>query len=103
MTTLPAEGPVPHGAGPRPPYLVPSVLIDEICVQQAELDEMARRWREKYQATGRDNRVRLLTPLPRRTRLRLAIEHAITNAGTWLGDHVSWSAAERLWRITGRL
>jgi hypothetical protein len=79
------------------------MLVDEICGDQAEMDELIRRWREKHQAAGRGDRVRLLTPLPRRTRLRLAIRRALTRAGEWLGDHVSWTATERLWRVTGLL
>jgi len=48
-------------------------------------------------------RPRLLTPLPCRTRLRLAVHRHLTRAGEWLGDHVSWQVTGWLWRVTGLL
>lgn len=44
---------------------------------------------------------KLLTPLPRRVRLRLTAESAINHAGTWLVYHGHYGAAERLWRLFG--
>jgi len=54
------------------------------------------RWREAIE----HREVQIWPPLPRRTRLRLAASRALTAAGIWLGDHVSWTATERLWRVT---
>jgi hypothetical protein len=41
---------------------------------------------------------RLLTPLPRRVRLRLACQGAVDDVATWLAGHGRWRAAERTWR-----
>jgi hypothetical protein len=102
---------VPHGAGPAPQYLVPEMpmlrdgmqpaefIFDEVSISTAELDELARRWRNAVHGQA----ARIWPPLPRRTRLKLAIHRHITSAGEWLGDHASWNATERLWRITGLL
>ena len=98
MTTSPADGPAPHGAGPRPlfsgpPYLVPPAL-------QAELTAMGiTPWqREVLRRFGIES-----APLPRRTRLKLAVHRHLTTVGIWLGDHVSWTLTDRLWRATGLL
>lgn len=37
-------------------------------------------------------------PLPRRTRVRLAITHAINSIGIWLVNHRHYDAALWLWR-----
>lgn len=44
---------------------------------------------------------RLLTPLPRRGRVRLAAEHAVNAVAIWLACHDRAGAAERVWRICG--
>lgn len=121
MTSLPAEGPVPHGAGPLPhdlwwqdvtPYGYPPagevlarlrmrahadliadelssmlpdgyslgyepslLIVDEVSISDAELDEIARRWR-KAMEHPRD--IRVWPPLPRRVRLKLAAQRAFT-------------------------
>jgi len=41
----------------------------------------------------------LLTPLPRRVRLRLWLTRQVNGAGIWLVYHDHVTAAERLWRI----
>lgn len=47
------------------------------------------------------NRMTLLTPLPRKVRLRLWCQHQIDGAAIWLVRHRQFRAAEILWRITG--
>lgn len=74
---------------------------DEWRPSEAEIADFERRWREAM--TRPIRHLEVLTPLPRRVRLRLAVERAITSVGIWLGDHVSWGAAKWLWRITGLL
>lgn len=76
--------------------------MDPITEDFRRSNEQIERMIAEYQrkAAGRP---RLLTPLPRRTRLRLAIHRHVTSAGCWLGDHVSWTATERLWRAAGLL
>lgn len=49
----------------------------------------------------RNGTVRILTPLPRRVRVRLWFTHRIDGAGIWLVDHGHMDAAERLWRVCG--
>lgn len=44
---------------------------------------------------------RLLTPLPRRVRARLAAEHAVNRAGIWLVERKRYRAARWLWRAFG--
>lgn len=95
MTGTPAEGPAPDGAGPHPSLFI----LDEVTLTEDQWTEVMSRWSKVIH----DQPARFWPPLPRRVRIRLAIGRAITNAGIWLGDHVSWSAAERLWRITGTL
>lgn len=41
---------------------------------------------------------RFLTPLPWRTRARLAARRAVNGIGTWLVDHGHYAAALWLWR-----
>ena len=41
----------------------------------------------------------MLTPLPRRVRLRLAVCHVINGAGIWLVNHGRTGTAERMWRL----
>lgn len=45
--------------------------------------------------------VRLLTPLPRRVRLRLAIRYVIDGAAIWLAEHGHFRAATLTWRLFG--
>lgn len=51
--------------------------------------------------TGRQSAVRLLTPLPRRARGRLAAERAVDGVATWLVYHDRPGMAERVWRMFG--
>jgi hypothetical protein len=44
------------------------------------------------------HRVTLLTPLPARIRLRLAVHRRIDRAGAWLCDHRCPRVAEWMWR-----
>ena len=43
----------------------------------------------------------LLTPLPRRVRLRLWIQHHIDGAGIWLVERGRYRVAIGLWKLTG--
>lgn len=47
------------------------------------------------------HRVRLLTPLPPRTRLRLAVVRRIDRAGAWLCGHRCTRLALWIWRASG--
>ena len=46
-------------------------------------------------------RVTLLTPLPARIRLRLAVHRRIDQAGAWLCGHHCTRLAEWMWRACG--
>ena len=57
-------------------------------VTEAELAELERRWRKAMEHPGR---MRLLTPLPRRVRLKLALGRARTQA------LIAWLKITRRW------
>jgi hypothetical protein len=63
-----------------------------------QLDLFAAEWRKQAQQR---NKVRLLTPLPRRVRMRLAARRAVDKAGIWLVKHHRYHAAQRLWQAFG--
>ena len=65
---------------------------------EAQLDELAARWRKANSGRNR-NRLVLLTPLPWRTRVRLACESASNHLGCWLVERGWIRAARTLWRI----
>ena len=65
-----------------------------------EAAQLERCWREAY---GKGGHPKLLTPLPRRVRLRLAVRRVLTGIGIWLVDHGHIEAARRLWTVTGLL
>ena len=46
---------------------------------------------------------RLMTPLPRRVRARLAVTRAVDGAAIWLVDRKRFRAAEWLWHAFGML
>lgn len=52
-------------------------------------------------ALARGHRVRCLTPLPRRTRLRLWRDHQANTIGAWLCAHHACGLAILLWRALG--
>lgn len=60
-------------------------------------DELER-WAAEFERQQRAGRVKLLDPLPWRTRLRLACQRRIDVAACWLVEHVSPGAGEALWR-----
>ena len=65
----------------------------------AEWDELADKWRSAYvESVRRHPYPRLMTPLPRRIRVRLWMQRRITGSGIWLIDHGHSSAAIALWR-----
>jgi hypothetical protein len=72
--------------------LAPAPYWDRVDIEAftAELDKCMREGKPK-----------LLTPLPRRVRLRLALTRAVDSAAIWLADRRRFGAAERLWRVTG--
>lgn len=47
------------------------------------------------------HRVRLLTPLPARTRLRLGVHRRIDRVGAWLCGHRLGRLAVWIWRASG--
>lgn len=63
-----------------------------------QLEQFKAEWRKQ---AGRRTKIKLLTPLPRRVRLRLAIEGAVNHVATWLVYRGHYDAAERVWRAFG--
>lgn len=63
-------------------------------------DELLVLRRKFYEAAAK-GKVTLLTPLPRRVRLRLAVQRRIDHAACWLVEHCHPRAGEALWRICG--
>ena len=75
-----------------PPGGAPSVDADALTDEQ--LAAFAAEWRRKAGGPPK-----LLTPLPRRVRARLAVTHAIDGAAIWLASRKRYGAAEWLWRM----
>lgn len=73
-------------------------VADEATWTDEQLARFAAEWRRK---AGRPGEIRLLTPLPRRVRLRLAVTSAIDHAAIWLAYRGQLRAAEWLWRAAG--
>lgn len=63
-------------------------------------DELLVLRRRLYEALAK-GKVQVLTPLPRRVRLRLAIQRRIDGAACWLVEHCHPRAGEALWRVFG--
>jgi hypothetical protein len=63
-----------------------------------QLDWFAAEWERKVRQGGP---VRLLTPLPRRVRLRLAVTQITDNAAIWLAERGHYGAARLLWLAFG--
>lgn len=63
---------------------------------EAEWDRLRRRWARQHRRAPR-----LLTPLPRHVRLRLAATKVINTTGCWLCDHGRTRLAMLLWRACG--
>ena len=63
----------------------------------AELDELAERWK-----AAQHGPVKLLTPLPRKVRLRLWASHQVDRLAIWLVSHGRPLAGELVWRACGR-
>ena len=57
-----------------------------------EIEQFRAEWMLNFQ------RPKLLTPLPRRVRVRLACTRAIDKTAIWLVDRRQFGAAQRLWR-----
>lgn len=45
--------------------------------------------------------VRFLTPLPFRTRFRLAVQSRVDGLAIWLAEHRHYEAAKLTWRVFG--
>lgn len=59
-------------------------------------------WLRPLTGTGRmADRLVLLTPLPRRARLRLWCTGRVDTAAYWLVCHRHYTAAQRLWQLCG--
>lgn len=63
-----------------------------------QLDQFAAEW--KRQMARNHGVTRLLTPLPRRVRLRLAVARTVDRTAIWLVDRKRFRSAERLWRAS---
>jgi hypothetical protein len=71
---------------------------DDPKATETEYEELKTRWLAKYDNNQNAHQVTLLTPLPARTRLRLAVHRRIDRAGAWLcGRHCN-RLAEWMWR-----
>lgn len=55
----------------------------------------------EFREIMRTGKYKLLTPLPRRVRLRLALTRAVDHTAVWLTDRQQYRAAEWLWAVTG--
>ena len=65
---------------------------------EEDLAELEARW---HRAMAKNPQPRILDPLPWRTRLRLAAEHAVDVIGCWLCDHRCPELAVWLWKACG--
>lgn len=63
--------------------------------------EGAEKLADVLRQAQRPERGELLTPLPRRLRLRLAIEHTVDSAAIRLVEYKHFTAAKWLWRAFG--
>jgi hypothetical protein len=61
-----------------------------------QVDWFAAEWKRKQ-----GGRVRLLTPLPRRVRFRLAAWYVIDGVAIWLVEHRCFRAARLVWYSFG--
>jgi hypothetical protein len=63
-----------------------------------EAEKLQARWLKKYAHQSNAHQVVLLTPLPARVRMRLAVHRRINRVGFWLVERQHFRAAELLWR-----
>jgi hypothetical protein len=63
-----------------------------------EAEKLRARWLKKYASQSNAHRVVLLTPLPARVRMRLAVHRRINRVGFWLVERGRFRAAAWLWR-----
>lgn len=87
----PATGPEPGGRPPGWKAMTRDLTGDQVALLASRLDAALRK----------GGRPRLLTPLPRRTRARLAAAGAADAVGIWLCQHGQVRAARLLWRLQG--
>lgn len=78
----------------------PFIRADAAEWTDEQLARFTAEWRKKWQ-DGTFGPPRLLTPLPRRVRARLAVTRVIDTAAIWLAGHGRLRAAERLWGAAG--
>lgn len=69
------------------------------CCTETEYEEIKTRWLAKYGNNHNAHHVKPLTPLPARTRLRLAVHRRIDRAGAWLCGRRCNRAALWMWRV----
>lgn len=63
-----------------------------------EAEKLQARWLKKYASQSNAHRVVLLTPLPARVRMRLAVHRRIDRICYRLVERQHFRAAMRLWR-----
>lgn len=64
-------------------------------------DEQLAGFKAEWERQVRGGRVRLLTPLPLRVRLRLAVTHVIDSTAIKLAEHKHYNTARLVWRAAG--
>jgi hypothetical protein len=82
-------------------YPEPGIIIGPTAMGDEEIEAFAVAWRAAYAGTPRHKGVVLLTPMPRRVRLRLAVTREIDRAAIWAITRVHWRAGVWVWRLTG--
>lgn len=61
-------------------------------------DEQVEKIRARFERAARCGKVKVIPPLPRRVRLRLATQRMVDHVAIWLADHGRYRAARALWR-----
>jgi hypothetical protein len=81
------------------PYFGPCLNPDgAVPLTDEQVDRLRAEWERKVRQRGR---LRVLTPLPRRVRLRLWRARQVDRAAIWLADRKRYGAAQLLWRACG--
>jgi hypothetical protein len=76
--------------------VVPGIITVRHVLTAGQLEQLRAEWERIPRQPPR-----LLTPLPRRTRLRLWLARQADHTAIWLLNHDHDIAAGRLWRLTG--
>lgn len=64
-------------------------------------EDEIQRWVAEFERAQRAGHVKLLTPLPRKVRLRLWFARQVDRAGGWLVEHGRFGLAKALWLACG--